>query len=75
MAMPKMDKDCPCTKDCPKRTATCHGTCEEYLKWHSGNLDKCEERAKTAEVGGATYQYLRDRNNRTYRRHVRNGGK
>ncbi len=21
----------PCTKDCPKRSPTCHGECEEYL--------------------------------------------
>lgn len=21
---------CPCVKDCPNRTATCHGQCERY---------------------------------------------
>lgn len=23
----------PCTKDCSKRSATCHGACEAYLKY------------------------------------------
>lgn len=72
---PKMDKDCPCTMECLERTATCHGTCEKYLKWDANQKKKCEERAKVAEKAGVTYHYLRDRNTRTYRRHVRNGGK
>ena len=25
--------DCPCTRDCPNRSGTCHGTCEAYDKW------------------------------------------
>lgn len=23
----------PCTQDCPKRNATCHATCEEYIEF------------------------------------------
>ena len=32
---------CPC-KDCtpPKRCATCHSTCKEYLKWRGNNIKK-----------------------------------
>lgn len=25
--------DCPCSRDCKKRTAGCHGTCKEHAKW------------------------------------------
>jgi hypothetical protein len=34
---------CPC-KDCkpPKRNATCHTTCEEYLKWHEAQQEYAE---------------------------------
>lgn len=26
-------KPSPCDKECPKRSATCHGTCEAYNAW------------------------------------------
>lgn len=26
-------KDMPCRKDCPKRTETCHASCEAYTEW------------------------------------------
>ena len=34
-----MKLECPC-KDCvaPKRTATCHQTCEDYKKWVKKHL-------------------------------------
>ena len=25
-------RDCPC-RDCPNRTITCHGKCEDYQTW------------------------------------------
>lgn len=28
--------ECPC-KDCNKRSATCHGECEEYKQWSLEN--------------------------------------
>lgn len=48
----KMDKDCPCEKDCPERSSTCHSTCERYLKYRERKIAECEERAKTANLEG-----------------------
>lgn len=33
---------CPCTKDCEKRTITCHSHCPEYIGWKA----KLEEENK-----------------------------
>ena len=38
--------DCPCTRDCPKRSGTCHGTCGDYDKW----VKKREADKKAAAV-------------------------
>lgn len=27
--------ECPCKKDCPKRTPICHSLCSEYLEWRA----------------------------------------
>ncbi len=35
-----MDKDNPCTPDCPERNDICHATCPRYAKY----ARKCEER-------------------------------
>ena len=35
---------CPCI-DCERRHATCHGKCEEYKEWKTGN-DKLRERER-----------------------------
>ena len=26
-------RDCPCKKDCPERSADCHGKCQRYKDW------------------------------------------
>ena len=30
----------PCTRDCQGRTGTCHDTCEPFLEWKQGIIDK-----------------------------------
>ena len=37
----------PCKPDCPKRSATCHGTCKDYKEWRA-ELDErnAQERLK-----------------------------
>lgn len=30
----------PCTRDCPNRNATCHSTCEKYLKFEKQNKQR-----------------------------------
>ena len=42
-----MDKvDNPCVKECPDRTATCHGDCERYARYAARCEEQREERAK-----------------------------
>ena len=44
-----------CCKDCvpPKRTATCHSTCKEYLK-EKAQLEKDKKMAKANEAPNVT---------------------
>lgn len=40
----------PCKKDCPKRSATCHGICKDYKEFRA-EMDKyLETKARHAEV-------------------------
>ena len=36
----------PCTQDCPKRNATCHATCEEYIEFSAERNELHEIRHK-----------------------------
>lgn len=36
----------PCTQDCPKRNATCHATCEEYIEFATERNELHEIRHK-----------------------------
>ena len=38
--------DNPCVKECPDRTATCHGTCERYARYAAWCEEQREARAK-----------------------------
>ncbi len=35
-------RDNPCTRDCPERSATCHGSCPKYATYRE-RLDKRNE--------------------------------
>ena len=35
-------KTVPCKRDCPNRTATCHGTCKRYADYVKANTAKRE---------------------------------
>lgn len=61
-AMPPM----PCTKDCPKRNATCHGRCKGYLKYEKWkrmyyDLKLQESKNREASHGQATREAERTR--------------
>ena len=45
------NNDCPCTKDCPDRSPTCHGTCPKYKAW----VEKREAKKKAAAVDRERY--------------------
>ncbi len=43
----------PCTRDCPERSATCHGSCERYLaRWNAqqASYKAADEQRKLDEV-------------------------
>ena len=40
----RMDKDNPCTKECPDRYGGCHAACERYRKYHAKKQAEREER-------------------------------
>lgn len=40
----------PCTKDCPKRSPTCHSECEEYLAFFEERQRINQERHKINSV-------------------------
>lgn len=41
--------DYPCTKDCPERSVTCHGTCKRYLDARAANEKERQEIRKKAK--------------------------
>ena len=41
-----VDKDCPCRKDCPNRSATCRTTCPEGKAYYEKQAQKYAEREK-----------------------------
>lgn len=47
-----IDKDCPCTRDCAERNATCHSTCEGYLKYRARKDAECDARLMTFVMDG-----------------------
>jgi hypothetical protein len=49
-----IDKDCPCTRDCAERNATCHSTCEGYLKYRAQKDAECEARAAYSKLDGCS---------------------
>ena len=51
----------PCKPNCPKRTATCHSTCIDYVIFDAVNEFEREQRNKENEVSGRVYEYHRDR--------------
>lgn len=61
--------DIPCTRDCPDRSAGCHGKCARYLEFRR----KCDEirtlksRDKAQDLLAAGAQSRKDRYRRSYR--------
>ena len=45
----------PCRKDCPKRSATCHATCEDWQKFEAWKFANYAERAATRSAEDAFF--------------------
>ena len=43
----------PCDKNCPKRSATCHSTCKDYIEWSANLRRQRDEEYKERMVGVA----------------------
>lgn len=44
----------PCAKDCPDRTATCHGTCPKWAEWEAYKEKLYDERIQKRIINQAT---------------------
>lgn len=40
----------PCTRDCPKRSATCHSECIEYIEYAEAKEEERNERWKQKQI-------------------------
>lgn len=47
---------CPCTRECPGRTETCHAECEEYLAFVEYRKEIRKQKRKDVEV----FIYIKD---------------
>ena len=62
----------PCKRECERRSATCHATCEEYKKFYEENLEAYERRRVLCICGESTPGYKRTiRRRREYRKRLR----
>lgn len=50
-------KSNPCKKDCPKRSATCHSTCKEYLEFFENNREENEKIKKENYIKNSLDEY------------------
>ena len=63
----------PCTQDCPKRNATCHTTCEEYIEFSTERSELYETRHKVIKAE-QTFRELRRKNALKSLKRRRKGG-
>lgn len=40
----------PCKRDCPKRSATCHAVCKEYIEYAEAKEEERVERWKQKQI-------------------------
>lgn len=59
-----------CCYKCEKRTATCHTTCEEYLKQYEANKAEREAKYNSSSING----YAREQATRIEKRRLRKKG-
>ena len=52
-----MDKQ-PCKRDCPKRSATCHCTCEDWAEWEKSKNKRYLE--KRVQLSVTSYFFSRN---------------
>lgn len=64
-------KKCPCTKDCPDRTKTCHDTCRRYIDWKADMRAAKEAYRDDARIG----RHLNDSRIRALKKVAKGGGK
>lgn len=44
----------PCAKDCPGRSATCHGTCAKWAEWENYKTADYDRRIQTRIINQST---------------------
>lgn len=49
----------PCDPGCPKRSATCHGTCPEYTSWQKKLQDFIAAQENVRNGADASFEGLR----------------
>jgi hypothetical protein len=49
--------ECPCKGDCPRRSPTCHGECDDY-KAYRDELDEVNKKVRATKILGYSDSYL-----------------
>lgn len=65
-------KPSPCNKECPKRSATCHGTYEAYNAWVK-EKDAYKAKINEAHAKENVFNRARKQNRDRYYREKKNG--
>lgn len=59
----------PCAPDCKERSATCHGTCEKYLRYQRALHSEQLVRTKTMNAISDSYEGMRKNKTRRAKKH------
>ena len=51
----------PCPPNCPKRNATCHSVCKDYLEWRAEKDAARDQRNQILAREGAALGYYKER--------------
>lgn len=51
----------PCSRDCPDRSAGCHGTCEKYAEWSAEHNRQREEQHRLKYVNLQLARHVNDK--------------
>ena len=49
-------RDQPCARDCPRRSSTCHATCESYQRFAEARKEVYAKRRQEADLNSAEIQ-------------------
>lgn len=56
-----IDKNIPCTRDCPNRNTRCHSSCTDYIEWHENRIkqQKAYHEQRNLEMKLDNYEVVR----------------